>query len=97
MSLRSMSALLLRRCLGRGLHDDVAAVGAGHGALHEQQPALGIDPHHRELLYGALDVPVLTRIRLPGNTRPGSWAMLIEPGVLCDSELPCEARFELKL
>src|SRR5690348_12153560 len=61
MSLRSMSALLLRRCLGRGLHDDVAAVGAGHGALHEQQPALGIDPHHRELLYGALDVPVLTR------------------------------------
>ena len=35
-------------------------------------------------------------MRLPGNTRPGSCAMPIEPGVLCERELPCDARFELK-
>ena len=33
-------------------------------------------------------------MRLPGNTRPGSCAMPIEPELLCESELPCEARFE---
>ena len=35
-------------------------------------------------------------MRLPGNTRPGPCAMPIEPGVLCERELPCVARFEQK-
>ena len=35
-------------------------------------------------------------MRLPGKTRPGSCAMPIEPGLLCESELPCEARFDEK-
>ena len=35
-------------------------------------------------------------MRLPGNTRPGSCAMPIEPGTLCERELPCDARFEVK-
>src|SRR4030095_10701302 len=35
-------------------------------------------------------------MRLPGNTRPGSCAMPIEPGELCERELPCDARLELK-
>src|SRR5262249_35292417 len=33
-------------------------------------------------------------MRLPGNTRPGSCAAPIEPGLLCEMELPCEARLE---
>ncbi len=36
-------------------------------------------------------------MRLPGNTRPGSCAIPIEPGALCDTELPCEARFETEM
>ena len=36
-------------------------------------------------------------IFLPGNTRPGSWAIEIEPGTLCERLLPCEARCDLKL
>ena len=35
-------------------------------------------------------------ILLPGNTRPGSCAMPIEPGVLCETELPWVARFDEK-
>src|SRR5207237_6321901 len=44
-----------------------------------------------------LTLPYCPAMRLPGNTRPGSCAMEIEPGELCESELPCEARLELKL
>ncbi len=36
-------------------------------------------------------------IFLPGNTRPGSCAIEIEPGTLCERLLPCEARCDLKL
>ena len=36
-------------------------------------------------------------IFLPGNTRPGSCAIEIEPGTLCERLLPCDARCELKL
>ncbi len=35
-------------------------------------------------------------MRLPGKTRPGSCAMPMEPALLCESELPCEARFDEK-
>ena len=42
-------------------------------------------------------LPYWPAMRLPGNTRPGSCAIEIEPGVLCERELPCDARFELKL
>src|SRR5258708_1966781 len=35
-------------------------------------------------------------MRLPGKTRPGSCAMPMEPELLCESELPCEARFDEK-
>ena len=35
-------------------------------------------------------------MRLPGNTRPGSCAIQIEPGTLCERLLPCDARCELK-
>ncbi len=35
-------------------------------------------------------------MRLPGNTRPGDWFWPVEPGLLCEIELPCEARFEEK-
>src|SRR5207253_929512 len=35
-------------------------------------------------------------MRLPGKTRPGSCAAPMEPGLLCESELPCEARLEEK-
>src|SRR6185369_13954597 len=31
-------------------------------------------------------------MRLPGNTRPGSCAMPMEPGTLCERLLPCDAR-----
>ena len=41
-------------------------------------------------------LPCWPAMRLPGNTRPGSCAMPMEPGVLCERELPCDARFELK-
>src|SRR5450631_4479579 len=44
-----------------------------------------------------VSLPYWPAMRLPGNTRPGSCAMPIEPGLLCERELPCEARFELKL
>ena len=36
-------------------------------------------------------------IFLPGNTRPGSCAIEIEPGTLCERLLPCDARCDLKL
>ena len=36
-------------------------------------------------------------MRLPGNTRPGSCAIPIEPGTRCERELPWEARFDEKL
>ena len=69
----------------------------GHRALDQQQAALGVDAHDLQRLHGARDVASGPAMRLPGNTRPGSCAMPIEPGVLCERELPCDARFELKL
>src|SRR6476620_8759404 len=42
-------------------------------------------------------LPYWPAIRLPGNTRPGSCAIEIEPGVLCERALPCDARLLLKL
>src|SRR5574343_13694 len=41
--------------------------------------------------------PRWQNIFLPGNTRPGSCAMEMEPGTLCERLLPCEARCEPKL
>ena len=41
--------------------------------------------------------PMWPDIFLPGNTRPGSCAIEIEPGTLCERLLPCDARCELKL
>ena len=41
--------------------------------------------------------PMWPVIFLPGNTRPGSCAIEIEPGTLCERLLPCDARCELKL
>ena len=40
-------------------------------------------------------LPYWPAIRLPGNTRPGSCAIEIEPGTLCERLLPCDARCEL--
>src|SRR6185295_13289191 len=42
-------------------------------------------------------LPSWPDIFLPGNTRPGSCAIEIEPGTLCERLLPCEARCDLKL
>ena len=41
--------------------------------------------------------PMWPVIFLPGNTRPGSCAIEIEPGTLCERLLPCDARCDLKL
>ena len=41
--------------------------------------------------------PMWPVMLLPGNTRPGSCAIEIEPGTLCERLLPCDARCELKL
>src|SRR6185295_2123787 len=43
-----------------------------------------------------LTLPSWPDIFLPGNTRPGSCAIEIEPGTLCERLLPCEARCEPK-
>ena len=41
-------------------------------------------------------LPSWPDIFLPGNTRPGSCAIEIEPGTLCERLLPCDARCDLK-
>ena len=41
--------------------------------------------------------PMWPDMRLPGKTRPGSCAMEIEPGTLCERLLPWDARCERKL
>ena len=35
-------------------------------------------------------------MRLPGNTRPGLWFWPVEPGLLCETELPWLARLDEK-
>ena len=83
---------------GRTHGDDMAVLGARDRARDQQQLTGFVD---------ADDVEVLGRARcrrpggrscfLPGNTRPGSCAIEIEPGTLCERLLPCDARCELKL
>ncbi len=41
-------------------------------------------------------LPSWPAMRLPGNTRPGSCAWPVEPGALCDRELPWLARLDEK-
>ena len=79
-------------------HDHVAVLRARHRAAHQQQLARFVDAHDVEVLRGARSRRrSWPDIRLPGNTRPGSCAIEIEPGTLCERLLPCDARFELKL
>jgi hypothetical protein len=44
-----------------------------------------------------LTSPMCPAMRLPGNTLLGSWFWPVDPGLLCDTELPCVARLEEKL
>src|SRR5262249_13414251 len=43
-----------------------------------------------------LTLPRCPAMRLPGNTRPGSCAWPVEPGLLCEIELPWLARLDEK-
>ena len=70
----------------------------GHRALDEQQAALLVDAHDRRAFCTVrVTLPYWPAIRLPGNTRPGSCAIEIEPGVLCERELPCDARLRAEV
>ena len=42
-------------------------------------------------------LPICPAIFFPLKTLPGNWHWPIEPGALCDSELPCVASCVLKL
>ena len=83
--------------LDGGAHDHVAVLRARHRAAHQQQLAGFVDADDVEVLRRLGLVARWPDIFLPGNTRPGSCAIEIEPGTLCERLLPCDARCELKL
>jgi hypothetical protein len=80
--------------LDGGTNDHMAVLRARHGAAHQQQLARFVDAHDCVVTVSS---PRWPDIFLPGNTRPGSCAIEIEPGTLCERLLPCDARCELKL
>ena len=69
------------RPLHSGTHDDDATLGAGDGALDEQQAPLDVDRVHGQVLGGLAVGPIRPAICTPLNTRDGVEAPPIEPGL----------------
>ena len=78
-------ALMLVLTLGAPPHRRLLTRGS---PLDQQQTTFGIDPQHFQVLRSALYTSQMPRHALAGNTRPGSCAIPMEPGTLCDFELP---------
>jgi len=60
----------------------------GQRPFSSTKPRSRIDPDDLKILLGAGHRTHVTRHALTRNTRPGSCAIPMEPGTLCDRELP---------
>jgi hypothetical protein len=65
---------------------------AGTRPFDKQQTAFLVEPHDRSVWTVGVTLPVLAGHPLAGNTRPGSCAMLIEPGrIVLSASCLCDA------
>ena len=77
--------------LGGGAEDDEPTLGAGNGALEQDQALLGVDRVDGDVLGGHGVAPIRPAIRTPLKTRPGVAQAPIEPGLRWLRWAPCEA------